>query len=269
MSLTRPGALDHLREREPAAQFRRGGARRDEDQVHVQVAEGPAECLVRSDAEPGALALRRRRRDDPGHEELAPAQLYELQEAARDARLSSSRSPGTLTGSLGGEVAARLDSLVLSCRQNGADPETYVTDVLGRVATTPHLELATLTPLGWADARAEEAPFRVARPALARPRWLLRTTGRQRANASDFHHSRNGRVCGLREIGDLAVERSGLPLDLGTWAAIAAACAAHALMTSQARLLTETRVEAGHFRPACQSAVRWSRATSAPLLFRQ
>ncbi|MEM6944549.1 MAG: IS66 family transposase [Pseudomonadota bacterium] len=57
----------------------------------------------------------------------------------------------------GGEVAARLYSLVLSCQQNGVDPETYVTDVLGRIATTPHSELATLTPWGWAATRAEEA----------------------------------------------------------------------------------------------------------------
>ncbi|MEM6676048.1 MAG: transposase, partial [Planctomycetota bacterium] len=57
----------------------------------------------------------------------------------------------------GGEVAARLYSLVLSCRQNGVDPESYVTDVLGRIATTPRSALATLTPWGWAATRAGEA----------------------------------------------------------------------------------------------------------------
>jgi len=54
----------------------------------------------------------------------------------------------------GGAVACRLYSLVLSCLQNGVDPEDYFEDVLMAVATTPHAELASLTPWGWAAARS-------------------------------------------------------------------------------------------------------------------
>ncbi|RMH04260.1 MAG: hypothetical protein D6702_03605 [Planctomycetota bacterium] len=55
----------------------------------------------------------------------------------------------------GGEVACRLYSLVLSCKQNGVDPEAYLEDVLDWVATTPMSEIGTLTPWGWKAARAE------------------------------------------------------------------------------------------------------------------
>jgi len=55
----------------------------------------------------------------------------------------------------GGEVACRLYSLVLSCKQCGADPEAYLEDVLMRVATTPASEIATLTPWAWQAAREE------------------------------------------------------------------------------------------------------------------
>ena len=50
----------------------------------------------------------------------------------------------------GGEVACRLYSLMLSCRQNGVDPEAYLADVLMAVATTPASEIASLTPWAWA-----------------------------------------------------------------------------------------------------------------------
>jgi transposase len=53
----------------------------------------------------------------------------------------------------GGEVACRLYSLVLSCKQCGADPEAYLEDVLMKVATTPASEIATLTPWAWQAAR--------------------------------------------------------------------------------------------------------------------
>jgi transposase len=49
----------------------------------------------------------------------------------------------------GGEVACRLYSLMLSCRQNGVDPEAYLADVLMAVATTPASEIANLTPWAW------------------------------------------------------------------------------------------------------------------------
>jgi len=50
----------------------------------------------------------------------------------------------------GGEVACRLYSLVLSCRQSGVDPEAYIEAVLGAISTTPASQIATLTPWGWA-----------------------------------------------------------------------------------------------------------------------
>jgi len=52
----------------------------------------------------------------------------------------------------GGEVACRLYSLMLSCRQNGVNPETYLEDVLMAVATTPDAQLANLTPWAWGKA---------------------------------------------------------------------------------------------------------------------
>jgi len=53
----------------------------------------------------------------------------------------------------GGQVACRLYSLVLSCKQCGADPEAYLEDVLMRVASTPASEIASLTPWAWQAAR--------------------------------------------------------------------------------------------------------------------
>jgi len=50
----------------------------------------------------------------------------------------------------GGEVACRLYSLMLSCKQCGANPEAYLEDVLMKVATTPASEIASLTPWAWA-----------------------------------------------------------------------------------------------------------------------
>lgn len=53
----------------------------------------------------------------------------------------------------GGEVACRLYSLVLSCRQSGVDPEAYLEDILAKVSTTPANEIASLTPWAWARER--------------------------------------------------------------------------------------------------------------------
>jgi transposase len=53
----------------------------------------------------------------------------------------------------GGEVACRLYSLMLSCKENGVDPQAYLEDVLARVSTTPASRIAELTPWGWAAAR--------------------------------------------------------------------------------------------------------------------
>ena len=77
-------------------------------------------------------------------------------DAERDLRhLAVGRKNWLVFGSQrGGEVACRLYSLVLSCKQCGADPEAYIEDVLMRVATTPASEIASLTPWAWQAARA-------------------------------------------------------------------------------------------------------------------
>jgi len=56
----------------------------------------------------------------------------------------------------GGEVACRLYSLVLSCKQGEVDPQAYLEDVLMKVATTLASEIASLTPWGWKAARAKQ-----------------------------------------------------------------------------------------------------------------
>lgn len=57
----------------------------------------------------------------------------------------------------GGDVACRLYSLMLSCRQSGVDPEAYLEDVLNLISTTPASRIAELTPWGWAARRASAA----------------------------------------------------------------------------------------------------------------
>lgn len=57
----------------------------------------------------------------------------------------------------GGEVAARLYSLVMSCRLAEITPDAYLEDVLQRISTTPAARIAELTPWGWKARRAAEA----------------------------------------------------------------------------------------------------------------
>ena len=59
----------------------------------------------------------------------------------------------TLGSERGGQVACRMYSLVLSCKQAGVDPQAYIEDVLGRISTTKAADIATLTPWAWAAAR--------------------------------------------------------------------------------------------------------------------
>ena len=54
----------------------------------------------------------------------------------------------------GGRVAARLYSLMLTCRELGVDPQAYIEDVMGRVSTTRATEIASLTPWAWAAERS-------------------------------------------------------------------------------------------------------------------
>ena len=79
-------------------------------------------------------------------------------DAERDLRhLAVGRKNWLVFGSQrGGEVACRLYSLVLSCKQCGADPEAYIEDVLIRVATTLASEIATFTPWAWQAAREQD-----------------------------------------------------------------------------------------------------------------
>ncbi len=53
----------------------------------------------------------------------------------------------------GGEVACRLYSLMLSCKQASVDPQAYIEDVLGRLSTTKAADVAQLTPWAWAATR--------------------------------------------------------------------------------------------------------------------
>ena len=60
----------------------------------------------------------------------------------------------TLASEKGGHVAARLYSLVMSCKLAKVNVERYLEDVLVAVATTPSSRVGELTPWGWAKANA-------------------------------------------------------------------------------------------------------------------
>ena len=49
----------------------------------------------------------------------------------------------------GAERAAALYSLIETAKLNGLDPETYLTDVLARIAGHPARRLAALLPWHW------------------------------------------------------------------------------------------------------------------------
>ena len=53
----------------------------------------------------------------------------------------------------GGRVAARLYSLVMSCKLAGVNVEEYLRDVLVAVSETPASRIAELTPWAWARER--------------------------------------------------------------------------------------------------------------------
>jgi transposase len=53
----------------------------------------------------------------------------------------------------GRQVACRMYSLVLSCKQARVDPHAYLEDALGRISTAKASDIATLTPWAWAAAR--------------------------------------------------------------------------------------------------------------------
>lgn len=49
----------------------------------------------------------------------------------------------------GGEAAAILYSLIETCRQNGVEPQSYLTDILQRISTHPHKRIEELLPMYW------------------------------------------------------------------------------------------------------------------------
>ena len=51
----------------------------------------------------------------------------------------------------GGEVGARLFSLIASCKALGINPEAYLIDVIKAIDTTPASQIASLTPWAWAE----------------------------------------------------------------------------------------------------------------------
>ncbi|MAE28107.1 MAG: hypothetical protein CMJ87_03855, partial [Planctomycetes bacterium] len=56
---------------------------------------------------------------------------------------------------LGGEVACRMYSLMLSCKQGGVDPEAYIADGLDKISIVPASQIASLTPWAWQASRRE------------------------------------------------------------------------------------------------------------------
>ena len=57
----------------------------------------------------------------------------------------------------GGEVGARLFSLIATCKAMDINPEAYLEDVIRKIDTTPASEIARLTPWAWAEEQANTA----------------------------------------------------------------------------------------------------------------
>ena len=54
-------------------------------------------------------------------------------------------------------MSGNLNSLILTCKALGLDPEAYLEDVIRRIDTTPASQIATLTPWAWADEQMKAA----------------------------------------------------------------------------------------------------------------
>lgn len=59
-------------------------------------------------------------------------------------------------GGEAGDRGAILYTVVESCRRRGIDPYEYLRDVLERIVGTLAKDLESLTPSGWAAARAKK-----------------------------------------------------------------------------------------------------------------
>lgn len=67
-------------------------------------------------------------------------------------------------GEVGGERAANLFSLTISCHRLKVEPYAYLCDIVPRLSSHPQREIWKLTPRGWRDSRAQAAA-EVAAPA--------------------------------------------------------------------------------------------------------
>jgi hypothetical protein len=56
----------------------------------------------------------------------------------------------------GGERAATIYSLTVTCRRLGIEPFAYLRDLIERVSSHPMSRIAELTPRGWQAARASQ-----------------------------------------------------------------------------------------------------------------
>ena len=60
-------------------------------------------------------------------------------------------------GEVGGERAANLFSLTISCHRLKVEPHAYLCDIVPRLSSHPQREIWKLTPRGWRDNRAQAA----------------------------------------------------------------------------------------------------------------
>jgi transposase len=58
----------------------------------------------------------------------------------------------------GGEKAAHLFSLMITCRRLGVEPYAYLHDILRRLPTHPNKDIWQLTPRGWKETFASKSP---------------------------------------------------------------------------------------------------------------
>jgi hypothetical protein len=57
---------------------------------------------------------------------------------------------------VGGERAANLFSLIISCQRLGIEPYGYICDVLPRLSHHPQRDIWQLTPRGWKETRLHQ-----------------------------------------------------------------------------------------------------------------
>jgi hypothetical protein len=60
-------------------------------------------------------------------------------------------------GEVGGERAANLFSLTISCHRLKLEPFAYLYDIVPRLSSHPQRAIWELTPRGWRDRRAQAA----------------------------------------------------------------------------------------------------------------